>query len=191
MTDYNRLGVKYMIKCNDGMTTIVYTGDGKSVRQLPFGVTMPFTVKEIKQINRFEELRKLAEAAIPGPWINGDDEDSGYCLVGPHDGDGIVFQPVVKLHNETNAEYIAAANPQTILAMLDLIELQYEALQESAYACTSKSEEITQKAFDAYNKFGNHFGDQATLRDCATKGIAKLQGGGTIKCEVVKDKEQA
>ena len=38
---------------------------------------------------------------------------------------------------------------------------------------------------------GNHFGDQTTLKDCATKGTAKMLGGGTIKCEVVKDKGQS
>lgn len=47
-------------------------------------------------------------AHTPGPWIAGDDEDSDFFLVGPHDGDGIVYQPVVKLHNEANARRIVA-----------------------------------------------------------------------------------
>ena len=34
---------------------------------------------------------------------------------------------------------------------------------------------------------GNQSGDQATLRDCATKGVAKMAGGGSVKCEVVKE----
>lgn len=34
---------------------------------------------------------------------------------------------------------------------------------------------------------GNHNGDQATLRDCATAGKAKLKGGGSISCTVIKD----
>lgn len=38
--------------------------------------------------------------------------------------------------------------------------------------------------------FGNHGGDQATLRDCATKGRAVMVGGGTIKCEVLPEKGQ-
>ena len=67
-------------------------------------------------------LRKLAEAATPGPWVAGDDEDSDYFLVGPHDGDEIVFHPVVKLHPQNNAYYIAAANPAAILALLDTID---------------------------------------------------------------------
>lgn len=32
----------------------------------------------------------------PGKLIVGNDEDSDYYLVGPHDGDGIVYQPVVR-----------------------------------------------------------------------------------------------
>ena len=32
---------------------------------------------------------------------------------------------------------------------------------------------------------GNYEGDQATLRDCATKGEAKMVGGGTIRCNVI------
>lgn len=35
--------------------------------------------------------------------------------------------------------------------------------------------------------FGASTADHATLKDCATKGIAKMAGGGTIKCEVVKE----
>ena len=52
----------------------------------------------------------------PGPWIAGDDESSDFFLVGPHDGDGIVYQPVVKLHNESNARLIAAA-PELLEAL--------------------------------------------------------------------------
>ncbi len=35
---------------------------------------------------------------------------------------------------------------------------------------------------------GNHEGDQATIRDCATKGRAVMAGGGAIRCEVEKEK---
>lgn len=34
---------------------------------------------------------------------------------------------------------------------------------------------------------GNQQGDQATLRDCATRGEAKMAGGGSIKCEVKRE----
>ena len=34
---------------------------------------------------------------------------------------------------------------------------------------------------------GNLVGDADTLKDCATKGEAKMLGGGTITCEVKKE----
>lgn len=36
--------------------------------------------------------------------------------------------------------------------------------------------------------FGNSGGDQKTLQDCATKGVALLVGGASIECSVVKEK---
>ena len=34
---------------------------------------------------------------------------------------------------------------------------------------------------------GNLAGDAGTLKDCATKGEAKMLGGGAITCEVKKE----
>lgn len=34
---------------------------------------------------------------------------------------------------------------------------------------------------------GNWIGDQATLRDCATRGEAKMAGGGIIQCTVMME----
>ncbi len=34
---------------------------------------------------------------------------------------------------------------------------------------------------------GNHTGDQATLRDCATTGRADMLGGGSISCTVIRE----
>jgi hypothetical protein len=34
---------------------------------------------------------------------------------------------------------------------------------------------------------GNYLGDQGTLLDCANTGQAVMLGGGTIKCDVVKE----
>lgn len=35
---------------------------------------------------------------------------------------------------------------------------------------------------------GNKDGDQATLQDCATKGVAVMKGGGVIECKVQQHK---
>ena len=34
---------------------------------------------------------------------------------------------------------------------------------------------------------GNCSGDQLTIKDCATKGEAKMLGGGAITCNVIKE----
>lgn len=56
----------------------------------------------------------------PGPWIVGDDEDSDYFLVGPHDGDETVYHPVVKLHDQYNA-YLIAAAPELLEALQRMV----------------------------------------------------------------------
>ena len=53
----------------------------------------------------------------PGPWVVCDEDDTDYCLVGPHDGDGLVYNPVVKLHGEANARLIAAS-PEMLNALV-------------------------------------------------------------------------
>lgn len=65
-----------------------------------------------------DELRKLAEAATPGPWtihfgLEGD------VLVKRHG----IYVNVAAAHDKpkANAAYIAAANPQTVLGLLDRI----------------------------------------------------------------------
>ena len=55
-------------------------------------------------------------AHTPGPWVAGDDEGSDYYLVGPHDGNGIVYQSAVELHIEADTRLIAAA-PEMLAAL--------------------------------------------------------------------------
>ena len=69
-------------------------------------------------MTNYQELKRLAEAATVGPWIAGNDDDSDYYLVGPVAFDRVVTHPVVKLHNERNADYIAAASPDVVLGLI-------------------------------------------------------------------------
>ena len=74
-----------------------------------------------------DELREKAEKATPGPWVAGEpqlwgdnDTPQAAVLAGGSpitwdDHGGEVFDPV-------NAEFIAAANPQTVLSLLDEVE---------------------------------------------------------------------
>lgn len=68
-----------------------------------------------------EELRKIAEKATPGPWYRGP------CLDGVEgDGTGSVAVCMqrypTRYQEEYDAEYIAAANPKTVLRLLDRID---------------------------------------------------------------------
>ena len=64
-----------------------------------------------------DELRRLAEAATPGPWSSSGSQVWGY------DGNLVA---AVRDHSELvdrpDAEFIAAVDPQTILGLLDEIE---------------------------------------------------------------------
>lgn len=68
-----------------------------------------------------EALRKLAEAATPGPWVEdiesiGQDCNHGqsYYCCGPYHQRG----PEAEARSRSDAAYIAAANPTAILALL-------------------------------------------------------------------------
>jgi hypothetical protein len=72
------------------------------------------------------ELEKLAKAATPGPWIAGSD----WVTADPD------FNEVLLRLNGTNSsacgfdlDYIASANPQTILAMIELLREMGECLE--------------------------------------------------------------
>ena len=67
----------------------------------------------------FAELRRLAEAATPGPWwhewVDGDD---WWAVYGQPTGD-MVRPEVCTMWRSDEAAYIAAANPTVVLALLD------------------------------------------------------------------------
>ena len=74
-----------------------------------------------------ERLRKFAEAATPGPWSVGDDEHECAATLraqpirktdGMPSGDPVeVIIPFGRAYSD--AAFIAAANPQTVIALLD------------------------------------------------------------------------
>lgn len=68
-----------------------------------------------------EQLKKLAEAATPGEWFSQDGEiisrESGSTVISDeYHGNMIAFQ------NTADAAFIAAANPQTVLALIKELE---------------------------------------------------------------------
>jgi hypothetical protein len=56
-----------------------------------------------------EELKRLAEAATPGPW---------YDRAGVLRGTGGGIKPIATIYNGLNSEFIAAANPAAVLELI-------------------------------------------------------------------------
>jgi hypothetical protein len=78
-----------------------------------------------------QELRRLAEGAAPGPWRIEDDEDSatGAMFI----ASGLINycgQYIARLSGIRDAEFIAAANPATVLTLLDTIDAQAREVEE-------------------------------------------------------------
>lgn len=108
------------------------------------------------------DLRRLAEQATPGPWAVGDD---GY-IEGPDDptygrklhwdteGLGAIWR------NEADAAYIAAANPQRILALLDELRDARVAVDEWADITAAAERKVA-----ALEEFVGYVADW--LHDCA------------------------
>lgn len=73
------------------------------------------------------ELRRLAQAATPGPWKC---EDAGFKWIISKPGDGYISREVCKLDGSTmsafrqkeNGPFIAAANPTAISELLNRLE---------------------------------------------------------------------
>lgn len=91
----------------------------------------------------YDDLRAKAVAASPGPWTAQPfDEDDAWCgiLSGPlGTGGGIGGMVAYPWHQEAaceaDAAFIAAANPQTVLALLDHIDQQAAPLASSRGQC--------------------------------------------------------
>lgn len=67
------------------------------------------------------KLRKLAEGATPGPWTPSDHNGPQWKISGPR-GEFHVIATTSQGNDEPNAAFIAAANPQTVLQLLDRVE---------------------------------------------------------------------
>ena len=84
---------------------------------------------EIEMTDHANELRRLAQAATPGPWINYGRQPNGAGL--PHSAVGAKTL-IARVYSEAygdagqetaNASFIAAANPAAISELLDRLEV--------------------------------------------------------------------
>ena len=98
------------------------------------------TDRLLKQQERLAELRRIAEAATPGPWIK--DADKRYSVRShwnpPRDGNVVGWRVCVVSGNgpqsDADWDYITEFNPKTTLALLDRIEA-LEAFVHAEQAC--------------------------------------------------------
>ena len=105
-----------------------------------------------------QQLKQLAEAATPGPWKSAEFTDEWfletnhkYAVEGTSmrivsvEGMGVEYQ--------TNSEFIAAANPATILQMIACMEMMGDAL-EMYMSDEDIPWSVVEAALTAYKEFG-------------------------------------
>lgn len=91
-----------------------------------------------------DELRALASAATPGPWETGDADPEGVIYVGARFQDEVYatadlnYASLADAKVVEDARYIAAANPATVLALLDEVA-RLRAVARAA--CEERTEE--------------------------------------------------
>ncbi|WP_368769537.1 ead/Ea22-like family protein [Pseudomonas aeruginosa] len=100
------------------------------------------SVKQADQImTDHAELRRLAKAATPGPWVTDAQQNGAIFNIESESGDMCIAMSQenpaptrleINEQRRANAEFIAAANPKTILALLDEIDR----LSDELSACT-------------------------------------------------------
>lgn len=80
--------------------------------------------------DRLQELRRIAEAATPGPWevVGLDGYGGPYALRMPHRS-GRTWYGVEGIKRREDAEYFVACDPDTIRALLDERDALREALE--------------------------------------------------------------
>lgn len=94
------------------------------------------------------ELKKLAEAATPGPWSAYDDSRSTGRMEITAMGKTVArIYKSVPAEDWPNACFIAAANPQALLQMIAVMEQMAGALEYYDFA-----NGVPQAAFAAYKK---------------------------------------
>src|SRR5690606_19060949 len=96
--------------------------------------------------DRLQELRRIAEAATPGPWeVVGLDYGGPYALRMPHRS-GRTWYGVEGIKRREDADYFVAMNRNTVLALLDEIERLRDAVHaaqaQAANADASMNEQI-------------------------------------------------
>lgn len=88
-----------------------------------------------------DALRKLCKSAAPGPWYTSAPSEHAvwYDI---KDGRYLIADTSSGFTDDGNAEYIAAANPATVLALLDELDVMSEYLNDAAQCIANQAHTI-------------------------------------------------
>jgi hypothetical protein len=75
-----------------------------------------------------DDLRKLAEAATPGPWVNSRKGIGPRCVSGGQDDGMILVRVYADFPND--AAFIAAASPDVVLGLLGRVKEQDKTIKD-------------------------------------------------------------
>ena len=110
------------------------------------------------------ELRRLAQAATPGPWqfwhgwvAANIDNDGGVVVAERPTPSGGKYQAKV----DANFKFIAAANPATVIELLDRLEAAEKAVTEAYQRGYSTGREEIEKDVESWKGLAQQFGNEA------------------------------
>jgi hypothetical protein len=78
-----------------------------------------------REIDALDDLEAKAKAATPGPWYS----DGDHCSVADGNGDYVCN---LDFDQGDDADFIAAANPQTVLALIDVVRAADDLMDDIA-----------------------------------------------------------
>lgn len=123
-----------------------------------------------------KKLRELAEAATPGPWIVSDKDVFSAITVGSSKTDVCTFDIYEHRPDECaeDAAFVAAANPQTVIALLDEIERLRIVAREN----------VTDEQYDSYvGRLEQQLAAMIAARDEACDLAMSFDVHGSQPCE--------
>ena len=84
------------------------------------------------------ELEQLAKAATPGPWRQSEHEHLKDCIM-THGSNPVIYCDEVPIMELKDAAFIAAANPQVILRLIELVREMAGALDDMTRTCPKQA----------------------------------------------------
>jgi len=120
------------------------------------------------------DLKRLAEAATAGPWTNRELENMEDCILGSDGETWVLYNDEINTMKQTDSDYVTAANPQQIIAMIECMEKMQTALRYIAdyYDPVGFSSRLAHQTIAAYDQFAAPQGDSSISSSQSTPACA-------------------